>query len=208
MTEEEQEKIAHRIIDEAGRLDLKQTLEGFDKEVYENTRNIIPLWLKQSLRVAAIMVLAFGVYHFGFNSQQSTEELFDSYYTVYDAPGVTRGEGTQHENWQKAIDYYSAKNFREAKTYFEKAQDEVPDYQLSFYKSSAFLAMSNIEDALSGFNVVLETDNDYNQQARWYKALSLIKLERIDEAKAILMNIISKESYNHEKAKQILKQLD
>ncbi|WP_353779281.1 tetratricopeptide repeat protein [Winogradskyella sp. 3972H.M.0a.05] len=209
MTEEEQEKIAHRIIEEAGRLDLKQTLDEFDEDTpYRNNKGVVSLWVKQSLKVAAIFLVAFGIYHFGFNST-TPSELYESYYTIYDAPSAIRGEeDNQQPNWNKALEYYKAKNFNDANVYFERAKGEIPEYQLNFFSASTFLAMDNVEKALKGFNEVLETDNDYNQQAKWYKALCLIKLEDIETAKKILNTIIAEEGYKSDEAKQILSALD
>ena len=62
-----------------------------------------------------------------------------------------------------------------------------------------------LEQAVQNFNTVLATDNDYHQQAQWYKALALLKMEEVEQAKIIFKSIVAAKNYQHEEAESILK---
>ncbi len=59
--------------------------------------------------------------------------------------------------------------------------------------------------AINSFDIVLQTDNDYRQQAQWYKALALLGINNKKEAIAIFTSIVEKRSYNYTEAEEILK---
>jgi tetratricopeptide (TPR) repeat protein len=63
----------------------------------------------------------------------------------------------------------------------------------------------NLEQAIQNFNAVLASDNDSHQQAEWYKALALLKMEKVEEAKAILTRIVAAKNYQYDEAESILK---
>jgi len=50
---------ARRLIMEAGRIDLKSTFESFDSELkpVSKEKNVLPLWIKRSLPIAALLVV-------------------------------------------------------------------------------------------------------------------------------------------------------
>ncbi|MEL6812070.1 MAG: hypothetical protein AAFP76_12120 [Bacteroidota bacterium] len=203
------------LISEAGRLDLKETLEGFETEMEteadplgtESTTQVFPLWAKRLLPIAAMVVIFLGVYQYVIGGSISSSEVYDTYFETYASPSELRDvNDNELVNWEKASQLYASGAFQEALGYFSKAKGEVPDYLSEYYKGICHLSVEApyYQLAINAFDEVLKTDNDYNQQAQWYKALALIQTERREEAFVLLNLIVENESYNHIWAAEIL----
>ena len=202
---------AHQLITHAGRLELKEKLESFESKITSNSlgdKKVIPLWVKRTIPIAALLVIFFGVYQFTIlNRSLSAEEVYDQYYESYSDPGVIRNsENETLVNWETASIFYHEKNFEEAIPYFERSKEEGPSYLAEFYIGVSLLSQepSNYELALISFEEVLKTDNDFHQQSLWYKGLALLKANRLEEATDIFENIVDVKGYKHLKAKEII----
>jgi len=203
--------VARQLIKEAGRLELRTTLETFENEVSDKvvTSRIMPLWVKRILPIAALIVVFIGVYLFGnFNKTYSGDEVFSTYYEVYNPPSTVRNDdGSKLLNWETAVDAYKNGDYKKAFTFFGTSEDVIPDYIKDFYLGvSALSAESpNYEWAILSFDEVIATDNDYKQQALWYKALALLGKGESDTAMILFETIAEHGWYNHEKAAEIRK---
>jgi tetratricopeptide (TPR) repeat protein len=202
---------AHRLIVEAGRLDLKATFDTYEAEMnpLSTESRVIPLWVKRSLSIAALLVVFFGVYQFGFfNKSLSTSEVYGDNFEVYASPAVVRDSNVHVQtNWEKAVGYYRGEEYEEAIEWFSETETGIPSYMVFFYKGVSYMAQNNpnLDLAIQNFNSVLESDNDYHQQALWYKGLALLQLNKRAEAMRIFKVISESRSYNFEKADLILK---
>ncbi|PHS63305.1 MAG: hypothetical protein COB12_09785 [Flavobacterium sp.] len=200
---------ANQLIKEVGRLELKETLESFDKEMNNSkSTKVMRLWIKRVLPLAAMLVIFFGVYQLMMlNTPISGNEIYDTYFEVYSNPSVVRSsENFNLNNWDIAANYYREKEYEKAITYFEKPNTEVPNYLLTFYIGISSLALEspNYTKALENFEVVLNTGNDYQQQAMWYKGLTLLEIDKKEDALEVFGLIVTNKSYNYLKAEEIL----
>lgn len=197
---------ARKFIEEAGRLELREKFDAFESEEQIGEKAIIPLWFKKTMKIAAAFVVLFGLYYVVFNSTISADAVFESYFEAYKVPSVERNsETTLDTNLQSAMKAYGAKSYEEALQFFNKLEDKA-NYVTSFYKGLSYLSSKNpdYKQALQSFEIVLQTDNDYNQQALWYKGLTLLKLKETDKALKVFQKIKETASYNHAKAVEIL----
>jgi len=205
----ENEMAARELIKQAGRLELKSTLEDFDSQMPEESthKSVIPLWAKNAMRVAALLILFAGVYQvFLTFSGVNTSEVYGTYFEAYEAPSVER-DGNESPNWKLVVASYRNEAYQEALPFLEQSKGEVPDYLIAFYTGISLMAVQqpDLEQAVQNFNTVLATDNDYHQQAEWYKALALLKMEKVEEAKVIFKRIVAAKNYKHKEAESILK---
>jgi len=203
---------SHHLIKEAGRADMLNLLNSFEDDagVSSEVNKTIPLWIKRSLPIAAILIAIFAMYQLGiFDSNQGTSKVFAANFEVYTSPSNLRTDpDTDQAEWQLAVSYYDAENYDEAFTQFDLllSDPEIPSYLSAFYGGLSAMAMSqpNHERAIKLFDMVLESDNDYQQQAQWYKALALLQLNKELEASIILHQIVALKFFNNEKAQKIL----
>lgn len=197
---------AHKLIEEAGRLELREKLDVFESDEQVVDKTIIPLWFKRTMAIAAVFIVVFGLYQVVFNSTISSDAVFESYFETYKAPSVERNsETTLDTNLQSAMKAYETKAYDEAIILFNKVEDKT-NYVTSFYKGLSYLSSKspNYNLALQNFESVLQTDNDYNQQALWYKGLTLLKLKETGKALEVFQTIVETASYNYAKAKEIV----
>ena len=197
---------ARKFIEEAGRLELREQFDAFESEAQISEKTMIPVWFKRTMAMAAVFIVVFGLYQVVFNSVISADGVFESYFETYKAPSVERNsETTSNTNLQLAMKAYEVKNYEEAIVFFAKVEGET-NYVTSFYKGLSYLSSKNpdYKQALQNFDNVLQNDNDYNQQALWYKGLTLLKLKETDKALKVFQKIKEAASYNHTKAAEIL----
>ena len=210
MLEYDNSVLARKFIRAAGRLDIKEKLIMIDAEnkKFDNTAKPFPHWIKQTLKIAAVLVISLGIYYWFISQSDSAQNVFSNYFTPYDAPSTIRdtGNGTQIE-WRKAFVMYKQKNYAEAIKDLGEINEDNIDYISSFYKGVSYLSLEepDIENAIANFDRVLSSDNDYNQQAQWYKALALLHNSEKDKAKKIFEQIVEQRSYNYNMAAEILK---
>jgi tetratricopeptide (TPR) repeat protein len=203
--------IAHRLIKEAGRLELKNSFQEYEAEMDPMVENkkVLPLWVRRSLPIAAILIVFMGVYQFGlFNRSMSVSEVYSDNFEVYSAPGVVRDSNlNEQSSWITAADYYRTKEYEEAIEWFSNAETEIPSYMAFFYKGVSYMAQNtpNYAMAIQNFETVLQSDNDYRQQALWYKGLALLKQNKRQDALTVFNEIVAAKSYNFNKAQAILK---
>ena len=107
------------------------------------------------------------------------------------------------------MEHYENKEFTRALHFINDSQGEVPDYLIAFYGGLAAMQMdpSDLESAINSFDSVLSSDNDYREQALWYKALALIKLDRSKEAETILTELVSRSGFKYNDAAEVLERI-
>ncbi len=198
---------AHHLITEAGRLELKNKLEEFSSSSKKGTK-VIPLWVKRAIPIAALLIIFLGVYQFGlFSKSATTAEMFSDNFEVYASPSVYRSSDTNSQSdWETIVTLYRNAEYEEAIERLSNA-DEAPQYLVYFYTGIGYMAQGqpDFDQALAYFEKVLDSDNDFWQQASWYKGLSLLKLDRYQEASEVFRTIVNAKSYNYKKAEEILK---
>ena len=210
----EEELTARNLIATAGRLGLKNTFERFESEIQSpkdsktGETTVIPLWMKRVIPIAAMIVVFIGAYWFMTGSGQTTSKVFDTYFEVYDAPTTLRDTGSETPlHWNTAVRYYNEEKYDEALRNFTKSEEEIPEYLIDFY--SGICAMSKESPdynlAVAYFLKVENGDNDYRQQASWYRGLALLGNGEKDKAMAIFHDIVEKETYAYRDAQKIIR---
>ncbi|GAB5399656.1 MAG: hypothetical protein Aureis2KO_12410 [Aureisphaera sp.] len=209
----EEAQAARNAILAAGRLELKETLESFESDVDSTTLEksqevkVVPLWIKRVIPIAAMIVVFVGAYWFLLGEGVTSNDVYTKYYEVYEAPSALRDSGADTPlHWNTGVRYYSEGRFEEALRNFSKSESEIPEYLIDFY--SGVCAMSKSEPdykaAVNHFLDVEKRDNDYRQQAKWYRGLALLKQGEKDKALAIFHDISETKGYRHKEARKII----
>lgn len=161
-----------------------------------------------SIAAAVSVVIASFVFLIDYKKDQKLNRLFTAHFIPYDELLSTRGTKT-HVTLGEALESYNEKDYREAVSRFDSYLKEHPqDYQAWFYFGVSQLAAGKDADALSSFNIVIEKHTVFQDSAEWYKALTLLKLDRAAEAKHLLAQIANKEGHDYQaKAGSLLREL-
>lgn len=118
-------------------------------------------------------------------------------------------EITYKETLEKAIALYKNKKYSDAIDQFNIILSKHPaEVNGWFYGGLSDYNLQRYEKAEGKFNKVLTNKNtEFNEEATWYKALSLIELKQTDKAKKILKEIIATNGFYKAKAEEKLKEL-
>ena len=114
----EDELSARALIQEAGRDELRETLQNIEIEMEnesgqgsESSGRIIPLWMKRTLPIAAMVIIFLGVFQW-LQSGVTTGEVYDTYFEAYASPSVVRDSNDEPQvNWETAARLYSEKKY-------------------------------------------------------------------------------------------------
>lgn len=198
--EELLKKVGNEVINEYGRIKLKSKLNTIDKEINSSNR------MFKTYMIAAIMVLALGIplVMNMISGGIATEKLFAQHFSPYQTVSAVRGNETGDEFLSKGILAYSNGNFELAINNLEEIKEKT--YVVNFYLGVSYLGVNppKGEEAILNLEKVLTVDNDFHQQATWYKGLALLVTKKKQEAKKIFETIKLNKWFNHEKAIEIL----
>ena len=131
-----------------------------------------------------------------------SEKLFARYYKP--DPGLpTVMSVSDNYEFEKAMVEYKLAHYKEAITGWEPLLKDHPQSDtLNYFLGSAYLADNNVKTAIPYFDKVISVKTSvFSEEAKWYRALLLVKEKNIPAAIAIL------ETSSLEDAKQLLKEL-
>ncbi len=130
--------------------------------------------------------------------------------------GVTRSLTTDKDkrdaksNLKKiGKDRFENQKYDEAADAFEAVVEggEKTDQEALFYSARSLYEKKDYDTALIRFDELIAKKGNYALESKWYKAQTLIKLNQISEAKAILEDIRKSENEFTQKANQLLESL-
>ena len=104
------------------------------------------------------------------------------------------------------MDYLYNNQYKKASYYFNKIIDQYPeDVNALFYLGICKFQLHEYEKSISAFaNVTSNQFNNFNEEAVWYSAQSLLKLNRKEEAVKLLNEIIRLNGYYSDQAKKLI----
>ncbi|UKN03044.1 CDC27 family protein [Paracrocinitomix mangrovi] len=117
------------------------------------------------------------------------------------------------EYLEKSIQQFSSEAYKKSLSRFLTIIEQYPqDLNAHFYGALCYYDMKNYEQALVFFNEVLRIEKAsgyiaFRQEAKWYKSKTLIKLNRKEEAKSVLDEIIMEGQFYAKEAIELKKSL-
>lgn len=195
------QKKVKRAITSAERTALKKKLQAF-----EETKPKVKSFKVWYVAASIVLICGLGFYF----TQQSTTTIYDDYYQSYPnvvAPTV-RGENS-NDIKSKAFFEYDNGNYAKALTLFSKLYEtEKEDYSL-FYKSLSFMELKRYNEALTSFEQFdLQKNNGFTPYVKWYKALTLVKLEQEEKALVLLQELANSTNPMQKIAKELVTELE
>lgn len=158
-----------------------------DVHQQEHSRSHLKAKPYRFLAVAAaiLLMLTAGWWMWDNNTSQ---DLYAQYYESYD---LRFGNRSTSDVLSEAGGYYIDGNFEKAIPLFEEALRAIPDERkASFALGIAQMELEQWEQALPYFQQLIDSkDILYAQNAKWYMALSLYQLGRMEEAQTLLSEL-------------------
>ncbi len=187
--------------DELQAIELIQNFSKIETNLEVETSNsgFHPM-LKWAAAFALFMMISTW---FIWNNQQTNEELFLAYYTIYpnvEAPAV-RSDANQQGAWR----LFNNGEYEDAHQQFQHSisngQNDVATW---FYLGVCALELNRYNQAEEAFkNVITLPNGKYNKQAQWYLSLNFLKNSKRKEAKEALKKVIESNSSYSKKAREL-----
>lgn len=173
--------------------------------------NWIQIW---SLAASFLLIVSLGLLVYQLNKKTDPDILYALYFkspiSLSPELSATRGEthpdadpGSQEQYLSTADSYYMAGQYDEAIQALLSYPNNEDSQRIQFQLGLLYLAADRPADALIHFNKVTQYSPSDNS---WYKALTLLKLNRMDEAKKELQTLVTNEKWGASAIK-LLKQI-
>lgn len=169
------------------------------------------LWFRAAVSVAATVIICVCTWYFAFHKNLLTgKELFAAHYKAYITTTAVRAENSDAVNlFSRAMQYYDKGEFTQSyKLFDELLAKSAAGPAENFYAGITCIETRNYKRAVSLFNqVIVQNDNIFILQARWYTALCYLGTEDLLSAKSILTKLTSENNVYSSEAAEILSQL-
>lgn len=144
-------------------------------------------WVKR-LAIAATLILGITTVSWLFFSQKTgTEKLYASYYKPDPGLATLMGVSDNYEFENAMVDYKTGDYTKALDTWLKMQQENPDNDTLQYFIASAYLAKEDEEQAAVYFDKVINRQESvFLQDARWYKALLLLKQGKKEEAVILL----------------------
>ncbi len=187
--EVEKHRMLHKAMTDDEALQFRKKLIRFENSE-SNTAMRKTGTFKIGWKVAAIIavIVGLGIFYF-YQNTSSTTPRFENYFKPYPLEDTVRG--IQNENFKSALDAYDQGKYDTAIPLLKELIAKMPDAdELRLYLGCSYLKMDLTQKALSEFNILTENAT-YGEQAKWYSAMSYLKLNQKDKTIALLEEIIA-----------------
>jgi tetratricopeptide (TPR) repeat protein len=165
-------------------------------------------WRRVAIAVAAVMVAVAGYFLLLDSSPPTGQELFSSYYKVYenDISLQRRGDTSfqLEPNLQAALEMYANGDYAASLARFEKALEAEPNNEAAhFFCGMAYLESGNAGEAIDHFNIASIGEGTYARTAHWYAVLTALKLDDKELASDLLDSFLETSGNKTEEAKKL-----
>src|SRR5258708_28008667 len=171
---------------------------------------VVPIYRKPWVLSAAASILLVITLTFYFMRDQAplNEKLYTASFEPFASPGsgLTRGS-SELTLKTEAYEAYDNGNYKVAAQLFEQIIKEKEDAITQLCLGNSYLAQNNLTKAEKIFTDMVTKHTELITQAKWYLALTYLKENKMERAKATLWEV-SKSSTYGEKAQKLLEELD
>lgn len=180
--------------------------DGEDESEIES-KTIIVVWYNRPIYraiAASFILIMVAVYAFGPFGTMSDDRLFAEYFEPQTNLQTKRGEETR----RKAYAAYDAEDYQIAASLLiyelQTSDNQIVD---RMYLGSSFLEMEDTEQAIKYFKEVININEGYALEAKWYLALSYLQLGARDSARTEFTEIWEANNDYSEDSREILNKM-
>jgi len=162
------------------------------------------------LSYASAAVVALLIVFNTFSTRYTSQELYDETIDLSSLPSFVSREDANENQLVKAQLLFEEKAYDKAAVIFKKelgAIQHVKNANVYLYLGISQMEIDDFENAEVTFDKLIASDFIDAEKGKWYKALLYLKVQRIEESKVILNEIVAANSYNAKKASILLKNI-
>ncbi len=160
------------------------------------------------LCAAAVIILLVAV-TFLLPSQQTSDELFATYFTAYPNVFEPTVRGTDVDTKRtEAFQAYEQGDYQKASLLFTALLQEKKEPGVLFFLGNTNLMLGQVKQAEENFVTLIEEFDELDLQAKWYLSLSYLKSGDRENARKMLKELGETEISYASKAKELLEKVD
>lgn len=204
-----QQKLAMQVLDSMGDLRMKERVAKLHQQALAQQPAPRRLWAVR-ISIAASLALLLGLSVWLWLRPASPAQLYAAYYQPYKL-GLGSRNTDADQLLAAAAKQYATGDFAAALPGFQSAMAANPsDLKLRLATGICQLELGQYDEALSNFQRIVDANDPlYTEQAQWYSAMTQLRRNDPQAAKASLATIASSPgNYFAEKAKTILAELE
>ncbi len=203
-------EMQEQVVGKANATDVQTSLQELTNEFFSTPKakviSVKKYWW--AVGAAAAAVLLFFLLRPAFNTRFDNAKLYAAYTKdVKELSTEVRG-GNTDSLLSAAAKLYNTKNFKAAIPLLKEVVDKVPESK-EFYIAAGYCYMQieNTDSAILIFDEIIKTTSIYKSRAQWYKALALLKQNKIDSCYADL-KLIPEGADNYKAARELMKKIE
>jgi tetratricopeptide (TPR) repeat protein len=206
----QREKIIIGAIRNQGLVDNLHYLKSVEEKLQGNHAVVFPSRIKTWYYYAAAASIAILVaVTFLLPSQESSDQLFASYFSVYPNVFEPTVRGTaQATTRTEAFQAYEQGDYEKASLLFTDLVKEKNEPGVLLLLGNTNLKLGRVEEAKKNFVTLIKDFDDLDLQAKWYLSLSYLKSGDKENARKILRELGETEISYASKAKELLKKVN
>lgn len=205
--------MAEELVRMKARLDLKKALVEVREEL-EEEQPATRVGVKKNwwAAAAAIVLLIVSSAVWVLSQEATAPKLAQTYFEPFPSTSLTRASGEENTTqFDMAFALYSKTEYKDALLALDQitSETEADLATVAFFRGQCLLSIQPpaAEEAVKSFEYVLQKKSDLASWAQWYLTLSLLASNQTERAKAELEKLNHPDSFHHNKAAEILKQL-
>ena len=214
--EDHQENLIEKFIEQKFDLELREKWERQLKEEFQTSKstpstsksirrfNLSFLALAAGfllLAVIGILLLTQSISRPGSAKQLATNYLAET--EIYH-PGSFKGQQASNISRDNAILHFNTQNYPEAIQNFLAIENKTSED--NYYLALSYFLNQDFDQAISGFEGLIISNSDFEEQINWYLSLSLLLSDKLNSAQKQLLSIEASD-WNYKKAQEILNTL-
>ncbi len=176
---------------------LKKQLQSFEnkqpaKALNNRTGKLRSMFVRSWRYAAAVLLLIVaGVLIWQNQEADYVSEYFEPYPNIINP--VLKGDPSSRNPIELAMSAYENQEYESAISYFQ--QINAPSDTIRFYQGNAYLGIDQPAQALFLFEDLVSSSSRFGGESQWFQTLSLVALDRDQEAVAILESMAQDEDH-------------
>jgi tetratricopeptide (TPR) repeat protein len=159
--------------------------------------------------VAAVILILIAVKFLLPSQEQTTDQLFTSYFSAYPNVFEPTVRGTDLATKRsEAFHAYDQRNYQKAALLFNELLEEKKQPDVLFLLANTNLMLGQVAEAQKNLLTLIEESDGLDIQAKWYLSLCYLKSGDKENAKKILKELGGTEISYASKAKELLEKVD
>ncbi len=196
-------------------LDPEKEIEDLKSAVIRKSKsNTQPLsaifWTMNRIAAVLLFLVISAAVIIYWNAQSSEKTFLADFQSSKDLIEIVRGGEDSAAEYNEGIELYRNEYYQESLFFFENLLEVQPENSTAHYFSGlSAMKLGEMEKAIENLTYARINSEKHYEAATWHLALANLGLEKIEETKALITDLLKIEGgFYSEKAENLLKQIE